>query len=144
MSSAQIRATIRANEEGIYEREAIIRKLNEELGELEALRGKFSKLQTDFESRQNQRRSSLSALSVNHFGSSIAPRYYEGMKNLIDGNEFRNADAGLSEAKNRIYRKMRDIENEINEHRARIQYLESRNSYWRSELVRAAAMEQEG
>ena len=72
------------------------------LEELERLKVKISNLQTQFESRQSVRTNNLSKLSRGVSNLRMMKKYYEGMNNFLNGDEFNRAYSGLSEAKARI------------------------------------------
>lgn len=141
MTSGEIRGNIRYNENLIYqftnEKKALERKLNE----LEVLRNKFAVLQKNFEARQDARRRGILRFANLSIQNKIYKAYMEGMQELITGNSFNKAYAGLDEARNKIRRQMQDILNQIDECEANITYRKNRKAYWEWQLQ--IALEQE-
>ena len=134
MTEAEIWSNIRYNENKIDEYADQIRRLERQINELESLRNKCSSLQSRFAERQQHRQSKLQALLGSSIQNQIVRKYYEGMNSLLVGREFNDAYEGINEAKSVINRKIRNLDQQLDEARDNLAYRRSRREYWLREL----------
>ena len=134
MTEAEIWSNIRYNEQKIDEHAAQIRRLERQINDLEALRNKCSTLQSRFSERQQHRQGRLQDLLSSSLQNQIVRRYYNGMSSLLSGREFNEAYEGLNEAKRMINHKIRNLDQELDEAQASLNYRRNRREYWLREL----------
>lgn len=134
MTEAEIWSNIRYNEQKIDEHAAEIRRLERQINELEALRNKCGSLQSRFSERQQHRQGRLQDLLSSSLQNQIVRRYYNGMSSLLSGREFNEAYEGLNEAKRMINHKIRNLDQELDEAQASLNYRRNRREYWLREL----------
>lgn len=133
-SAGQIRATIQANNDLIIGKQQYINNLENKIYQLQRLKEKVSKLQYDFGEKQKSRKSKLSGLSGKIVRVKMFSTYLSNMNTLLSSTDYTNAYNGLTEAQNNVDGQIRSIQNEINECRNSISYLEGRNNYWNEQL----------
>lgn len=141
MGADSIRHQMQNNERQIIQYQTEIRKLNQKIDELEMLRNKFNNLQNEFSHRQSIRKSKLAGFLSFDKGCSVVRKYYNGMSSLLSGREYGNAYDGLSEGKQRISTKIRELLNEIDNMESKINRLHRSNSSLHSQWVQAVASE---
>lgn len=134
MTSAEIRRNIQYNENYINSYQNSIRNLENQISQLQQLRGKVQSLQNNFGSRQAGRKSRLSSLFSIPLNVKMVSKYQSAMYQLLTGSEYNNAYHGLSAAQDRINSRMRGLQNEINACNGQISYYRGRVSYWRNQL----------
>lgn len=142
MTVDEIYGNIRYNENLIDQFQRERRDLERQIAELESLRDKFSVLQMRFEERQNSRRRGLQLFQSSSIHNQIVGRYVSGMTGLLSGWEFQNACWGLEEARERIKRKLWELDRKADECSDRISYRHARRNYWISQLHAALAAEE--
>lgn len=143
MTEAEIRSNIRYNEDLIDQYTQEKRDVEAQIDELDALKSKYSGLQSRFGERQQQRQTSLASMLGSGIQNSILHKYYSGMSGLLGGTGFNNAYDGLSEAKRRIDQKIAQLDYQRNDYEDKISYCKERHAYWRSQLATASAEETE-
>lgn len=128
MSSAEYQNRINYNNTQIDQHYKEIEKLSDQVYDLEILRNKFSALQDRFVQEQERRKSKLTNLISFGQKINIASGYASGMNELLTGAEFRRASGGLSDGKQRITNKIRELNNKIESLRANVRYLQAVNN----------------
>lgn len=134
MTRAEINNNIRYNENLISSYQKSIRTLNSQIQELSSLKQKFQFFQNDFRSREDSRATHL----VNNLADKLYLRfvssYVIGMQGIMMGSEYRRAYNGLTEAIQKIDRKINQLRNEANSYESKIAYRKNRNTYWKKQL----------
>ena len=74
------------------------KKLEQEISELQALKSKLTTLQESFAQRQSQRVTNFNKHSGLAMGLKLFTSYWNGMKDLLSGQEYRKTYNGLTEA----------------------------------------------
>ena len=141
MSAEAIWSQIRYYENLISSYNSQIRGYKNQQDELEAFKGKFSSLQTKFESKQAARKSTLAKFLNRKSGVSIFDKYYAGMSEIVTGNAFTNADGGLTEAQSKIRNETQNIQYKIDDLYRKINSANSQLSYLHNQLAILAAQE---
>lgn len=146
MSKEQIRREISYYEGLIGKCQSNIADLDQKVQELAGLRAKLSKLQTDFQQKQNFRKSKLSILESTDFNIKLVGKYISGMKSLLSGNDFNRANNGLSVAKREVNQKIQVINAEVNnEHQKISQYRNTISGLrWRLQMELAKEAQNNG
>lgn len=140
MTVEEIRSNIRYNESLIDQYSIEKQKIEKQIEELEEVRGKYANLQNRFGERQQQRQSKLAHLQNSKTQNSIFKKYYAGMNALLVGKDFSDTYDGLSEAKNKINRKINKLAQKCDDLNEKINYRKGRRDYWKTQL-REALME---
>ena len=91
MTRAEINKNIKYNEDLVSSYQKKIRDLQAKINELIKLKSKYTALQNDFSSKQSKRRSRLNGNFSGNFNIKLINNYVTGMKNLLTGNEYKNA-----------------------------------------------------
>lgn len=141
MTSEQARQNIRANENALADLLIRERDLEQKIGELQSLRKKYADLQGRFEERQQHRQKNLVGILSCGISNSIANNYHDGMQKLLSGQEFKRAYNGLSEAKQIITNKIRELNSQLDECSSQIRYKRNQISYWNAQYSAAKAEE---
>ncbi len=121
-------------------------RLERQYDELSELHDRFSRLQSDFISRQQSQLNLLRHRVQAASGLRSARSYLEGMHQLIGGSDFQRASNGLGTARERILQERYKIRQMMDE----IEYQRKKAlndlQYWREQLyiVRQEAQEAEG
>ncbi len=102
MTEYEIREQIAYYEDEIQSKRQYIRKQEDKLAELDALKSKLGSLEYEFEGKQTTRRSKLSLLSLLTGKCRIAKGYFDGMSGLLSGSDYRNALSGFDMAAGRV------------------------------------------
>lgn len=134
MTRAKVNSNIRYNENLIRSYQKSIQSLNTQIDELNALKRKIQGYQSEFSSRERNRRNRLSNQFTGKFNLRFVISYVTGMLQLFSGSEYRKAYNGLSEAIHRIDRQISCLRNEVNSYNSQIAYRRKRNDYWRRQL----------
>ena len=141
MTADEIRYNIWYNEDLIDQRIAEKVDLEKQIEELDLLKSKFSRVQTDFGDRQQQRKNNLASFLSNSVQNKIPGRYYDGMNGLLTGADFNKAYHGLSEAKDIISSKISQLDQRLDDCRDNLAYRRRQRDYWQSRLNIALAEE---
>jgi chromosome segregation ATPase len=134
MSESNIRNKIYQYEKDIDLYYSKIKKLEQDISELEDLKSKYSSYQREFEMHQSKRKNTLENVKENRVSAKIVSKYYEGMQQLLTGNDFLNAYNGLDNVKTVINSKIQNMLDEIDSYRAKIRSCNDNISYLKSEL----------
>lgn len=108
--------------------------INVQIEKLYALSNKYGKLQSDFEARQRKRVSQLNNFNNVKISVKLAKAYYESMKSLLNGTNYRNTVNGLKAAQDQIMKKINSLKRELNDNRNILQYRTQRIQYWKEQL----------
>ena len=143
MTSGEIRAKIRYYEGLIdeYNREKL--QLEKDLDELDRLKAKVAGLQTSFGDRQALRQQNLAALAAMPQRNRIYPVYCAGMQELLTGQMFNRSYEGLSEARQKVSGKMREVLGKIDNCESKTASARSNKAYWEARLRETLAAEAE-
>lgn len=134
MTSEEIRANIRNCDvilDQFYKEKNV---LEQELDELDKLKNKFATLQNDFVNSQKSRLGKMAIYFVKSIQNNIFKKYYEGMNEFLSGREFVKAYDGLSEAKQKISNKMRELLETLDTCENNIVNKTNERNYWQSQL----------
>ena len=137
MTSAEIRGSIRYHEGLVSSYQNSVRQLENQINELLRLKGKFQNLQSNFGSRQSNRKNKLAGLFSTTLKVKMISNYRSGMNQLLTGSEYSNSYNGLSAAQERINTKIRSIQKEINAYNDKIVHTRGRIAYFRNQLAHA-------
>lgn len=112
MTSEQIRKQMAQYESQLDDLQKKLRDLQKDQEELERLEDKFCRLRSDFEGRQQERRSALSGVSgLLHVRTAVS--YFNGMRSFLNGGEYGSVINSLSDGMARIRRKREETEEDI-------------------------------
>lgn len=134
MTKQEVYNNIAYNERLVSDYRNKINYLNTQIEKLYALLRKYEKLQSELENRQRNRIHNLNKFCNMKISISLAKSYYESMKNLLNGLEYRNTINGLKQAQDKIAGQIRLLQNEVGQNRGDLQYREKRIQYWREQL----------
>lgn len=134
MTRAQVNSNIRYNENLIRSYQKSVQSLNSQIEELSALKRKIQGYQSEFSSRERNRKNRLSNNFSGKFNLKFVMSYVTGMISLLSGSEYRNAYNGLSEAIHRIDKQIAGLRREVNSYNGQISYRRQRIDYWKRQL----------
>lgn len=136
MTENEIIRKISYNNGRIGECRANIRNLEDQIAQLEALRGKVNNLHSNFASRQSKRCAKLSNMSsASKRNRNIVSRYTSAMGSLLKGSEYNNTSNGLSVAVERINAQIRSLGGQIQSNNNSIYQYNRNIDYWNRELT---------
>lgn len=139
MTVSEIRSNIRYNENLIEEFSKEKQNIENQINELEKLNEKYEGLRSKFGARQQQRQNKLSLFLSSNLQNSILEKYYNGMNALLVGKEFNNAYDGLAEAKQKIRKKINQLDQQRDDCIDKLTYRKGRLVYWKARLRDALA-----
>lgn len=134
MTKAQVNSNIRYNENLIRTYQRSVQSLNSQIEELNMLKRKIQGYQSEFSSRERNRKNKLSNNFSGRFNLKFVISYVKGMIGLLTGSEYRNAYNGLSEAIHRIDKQIDSLRREVNSYNGQISYRRKRIDYWKRQL----------
>ena len=139
MTVEEIKTNIRYNENLVDEYFIKKKKIESDIFDLEKLRDKFGSLQSNFCERQQKRQLGLAKFTAINVKNKVFNTYYNGMKDLLNGYQFNNANDGLTIAKDKINKQIYRLFDELEECENTIRYRQGRIYYWNNELRKALA-----
>lgn len=134
MTSSEIWWNIRYHEDLIGSYQYSIRQLENQIYQLQHLRGKFQNLQTNLVNKQVMRKNKLSNVFNSTLSLSMVRKYANGMQELLNGFEYSNAYNGLIQGQERINWKINTIQNEISSYNNKIAYSRNCIIYWQNQM----------
>ena len=130
MTENEIIRKISYNNDRIGACRADIRNLENQIAQLETLRGKVQNLHSNFSNRQSRRRAKLSNMySASKRNKNIVNRYTSA-----NGSEYNNASNGLSAAVERINEQIRSLGGKVQSNYNAINQYNRNVDYWNRKL----------
>lgn len=144
MTEAEILYHIRSCETQRDEYTRKIKKYEEQDDELNSLKSRFASLQNDFVAREQQQLGKLAVAGLRSFTLRSARSYMEGMRSLISGSDFQNANSGLDTAMGTIQQERQRVRDRLSDaEQARKKVIQDLQ-YWQEQLALLRAEIQEG
>ena len=110
------------------------KKLEQEIDKLEKLRGKFGRLQDEFDDVHQKRTQKLNFASGTEINNKIFVRYHSGMTGLLSGHSYHKACEGMLTARDRISLEIQKLIQNLNDCQNRIVSCQNRQANLRYEL----------
>ena len=120
MSSSSIRSSIQHYERLIAQQQDVINQQEDKLYELQILRSTFVSKQSEFVTKQEQRKGFLGNILSKVNTVKIAQQFYNGMLGLLTGNEHSKTSGEFDSCISKIDKAIRECNDRIDEARRKI------------------------
>ena len=134
MTRTEIKNNILYNENLVVSYQKSIREINSKINELNKLKSKYSSLQSSFSAKQRKRKNKFNSNFSGTFNVRLISSYISGMRNLLSGNEYKNAYNGLTTAIEKINNQIKKLQKQLNDYNDKLAYRKKRILYWKEQL----------
>ena len=137
MTKAEINSIIHSNRNELRSLNNSLNEKQNQVRELKALKTAIENYRDDFVKHEAKRKKKLGCNAFKNCTLKSVNTYVANMKSVISGKEYSNCISKLTNAKEKVNKKITSVETDIKSIKKSISYREGRIRYWQKELKNA-------